>query len=81
MTEEIIRKVDFTRDTTKDVALGVIDTLRKDIEEGRIIGFHCTALEADDTVVVYTSTTRPITRLRMIGALSHGQHMYLHDKG
>lgn len=55
---------------TKQAALDVVDSIRRDIETGEIVGFACVAVEPGDETRVYIGTSRPVTRLRMMGMLS-----------
>lgn len=77
MSIEIVKNVPFNQPTLED-ALCVVESLRKDIESGKVVAFAVVAIEQDDTALVYTGSTRPVTRLRMMGAISHMQHLYMH---
>lgn len=48
-------------------ALDVIDALRKDVVDGKVIGFFVAGLDAEDATIAYMATVRPVTRLRLQG--------------
>ena len=48
-------------------------------EDGKIVGFAAVGIEEDDSTRAYVGTSRPVSRLRVIGAMAHFQ--YLFDRG
>lgn len=50
-------------------ALDVLDDLRAKIISGQVIAFCAVGVEPDDTTSEWCATTRPVTRLRMMGAI------------
>lgn len=63
-----IRAIPLPTDT-KEEALLVIDGLRQAIEEGEIVAFAAVGIEPDDCTRMWSATTKPVTRLRMMGAM------------
>lgn len=61
-------------------ALGVIDDLREKVASGQIVAFAAVGIEPDDSTMMWASCTADVSRLRVIGAMSHMQHMYLHGE-
>jgi hypothetical protein len=56
---------------SKETALEIVESLRKAIEEGEIIGFSAVGIEPDDCTRMWSATTKPVSRLRMMGAMYH----------
>jgi len=52
-------------------ALNIIDDLRAKVESGKVIAFFACGFSADDENYVWSATTRPATRLRMMGSMSN----------
>lgn len=65
---------------TLEDALGVIDQLRADTEEGKLVAFFAVGIADDDSTNVYVGTTRPISRLRVQGALTFALHSFQHGE-
>jgi len=55
-------------------ALGVVDALRKDLEDGKVIGFLVAGFNAKDETIVYSASTRPASKLRLQGAMGQALH-------
>jgi hypothetical protein len=64
---------------TMQPSLEVIDALRRDVAEGRIVAFFVAGLDSEDTTIAYASSVRPVTRLRLQGAM--GQALHLMQQG
>jgi hypothetical protein len=62
--------------STKEDALAVIEDLRVAIESGEIIAFAAVGVEPDDCTRMWSTSTRPVTRLRMMGAMHNLLHHY-----
>lgn len=62
--------------STKEDALAVIDDLRVAVESGEIIAFAAVGVEPDDCTKMWSTSTRPVTRLRMMGAIHNLLHSY-----
>lgn len=56
---------------TKAEALAVIDQLRAQIESGEAIAFVGATLSRADGIFGWATTTEPVSRLRMMGAIAH----------
>lgn len=54
---------------TKEEAIQVIDGLRQAVEAGEIIAFAAVGIEPDDCTRMWSSSVKPVTRLRMMGAM------------
>lgn len=63
---------------TTEEALAVIDALREAVASGEIVAVAAVGIERDDVTRLWTTTTRPVTRLRIIGAMHHMLHTYSH---
>jgi hypothetical protein len=63
----------------KSDALEVLDDLRAAVERGEIIAFACVGIEPDDCTQIWSSSTKPTTRLKIIGAMAHMLHSYEAD--
>jgi hypothetical protein len=50
--------------------LNALDHMRKRVESGEIIGFSAIGLTDDDQTYGWSAVVKPISRLRMSGALS-----------
>lgn len=62
--------------SNKSDALEVIDTLRAAVESGEIVAFACVGIEPDDCTRMWSSATKKVTRLRMMGAMYNLLHHY-----
>jgi len=62
-----------------DEALAVIDDLRAKVESGQVIAFAAVGIEPGDETMTWQATTRPVTRLRVMGAMTHLLHSFMHD--
>jgi hypothetical protein len=60
-----------------EAALGVLDELRQQVLDGRVIAFCAVAIEPDDTTTAWASCTQHVTRLRMQGAIASLMHHYV----
>lgn len=58
-------------------ALETIDQLRREIEAGRVIAFAAVAIEQGDECIAYCSAIKPVSRLRLQGAIAQLQHDYI----
>lgn len=72
-----MKVVRFPSQPTLEQALDVIDHLRKDVVEGRVTGFVIAGLDDADCCTAYASSTKPVTRLRMQGAIAQALHAYV----
>lgn len=61
-------------------ALGILDDLRDAVREGRIVAFAAVGIEPDDTTRMWSSATADVSRLRVMGAMTHMLHMYSHGE-
>ncbi len=59
---------------TLEDALAVVDGLRQDLIDGKVIGFFCAGLDREDATIIYVSTVSPVSRLRMQGAMGQALH-------
>lgn len=60
-------------------ALEILDELRAKVESGEVIAFAAVGIEPDDVTSSWTATTRPVSRLRMIGAIGSLFHCFQAD--
>lgn len=59
---------------TKAECLEAVDALRKQIDDGTIVAFAAVGIQASDVVSSFMGSSRPVSRLRMIGACSRLHH-------
>lgn len=59
---------------TMQDALDVIDALRRDVVDGKVVAFFVAGVDNSDTVIAYASSVRPVTRLRLQGAMGQALH-------
>lgn len=59
---------------TKDDALAVIDALRRDVDEGKVVAFFVAGVSPADETIVYASSVKPVSRLRLQGAMGQALH-------
>lgn len=60
-------------------ALDVLDDLRRAVESGQIKAFACVGIEPDHCTRMWSSSTKPTTRLELIGAMAQLQYCYQAD--
>lgn len=75
MTQKIVSLAPKHAATTED-ALQVLSSLKEMIEKGEIVAFACVGIEPDDVTRTWMASTRPVTNLRMIGAVYHMLHWF-----
>jgi len=56
-------------------ALDVLEGLKKDILDGKVVAFFAAAVGNDDDTYAYISATKNVTQLKLIGAMSHALFM------
>lgn len=62
--------VDFNASPSLEDALSALDAIRDDLKAGNIVAFAAAGVGSDDTSFWYCGSSRPVTRLRLIGAMS-----------
>ena len=62
-----MKVVEFKKGS-RDELLGLIDSIRKSIEDGEIQGFAGVGIAENDETIFYTASTKSISRLRFVGA-------------
>ena len=72
--------IEFKPANTLSEAAEVIHKFEVDLIDEKIIGFFIAAITPDDDTIVYVSTTRPVSRLRLGGAMQHALHMFNHGE-
>lgn len=55
----------------KAEALAIIDKLRASIESGESVGFYGVTIDVGDNVAAWRTSVGRVSRLRMMGAVSH----------
>lgn len=63
----------------KTEALAVLDQLRQEFAEGKIIGFASIGITVDDECYMYTGTSIKVSRLRIQGAIGQLSHSFMCD--
>lgn len=61
-------------------ALEVLDSLRAQVRTGKIVAFAAVGIEENDATRVWAASTADVSRLRMMGAISHLGHRYAHGE-
>lgn len=54
---------------SKAEALSALDDLRAKIDSGEIIAFAAVGIEPDDCTMMWCGASKPVTRLRTMGAI------------
>ena len=57
-------------------ALAVVDKLRQDMLDGKVVAFSCVGIGPDDETIAYVTAARPTSRLKLLGAMAHFSHLY-----
>ena len=57
-------------EVSTEEALQVLDDLRAAVESGEVVAFLAAAVTPTDEVLSYSATTRGVSRLRTIGAMT-----------
>lgn len=60
----------------KVLSLAVLASLKEAIETEQIVAFCAVGIEEGDETRMWSATTKPVTRLRMIGAMYHLLHSF-----
>lgn len=74
--QRVINMVSRSDDTSG--ALEVLAKLREEIEAGRVVAFCAVAIEPGDETTRWQASTRPVTKLRMLGAVASLAH-WIHE--
>jgi len=72
--------LDAAKNAKVHEALNILDALREDVLHGRVAAFAAVGIAEDDTTYMYTSSTKSVSRLRVIGAIAHLGHSYSHGE-
>ena len=59
---------------SRDQCLQAIDALREGVASGRLVMFAAVAIEDNDTSETFMGCSKPVSRLRLIGACSRLLH-------
>lgn len=71
-----MKVVEFNANPSLEDALSALDSLREDLKSGRIIAFAASGITADDENLWYSGSSRPVTRLRLIGSMSNALYHF-----
>lgn len=66
---------------TPDDLLATIDLIRSAIEAGEVVAFAGVTIAPDDEITAWTGETRPVTKLRVLGAIAGLLHSYFDGIG
>lgn len=55
---------------TKEHALEAVESLRKKVESGEVVAFIAVGIFDDDTIEGFCGSSKPVTRLRLHGAVA-----------
>lgn len=61
-------------------AVDVVHQFELDLIDEKIAGFVIAAVAPDDSVLIYAGTPKPVTWLRLIGAMHHALHVFNRSK-
>lgn len=71
-----MKLVEFNTNPSLQDALSALDELRKDIESGKIVAFAAAGVGQDDATFWYCGSSRPVSRLRLTGAMSNALYHF-----
>lgn len=71
-----MKVVQFNANPSLEDALSALDGLRKDLESGKVVAFGVAALSPEDETIWYSGSSRPVSRLRLIGAMSNALYHF-----
>jgi hypothetical protein len=71
-----MKLVEFNANPSLEEALSALDGLRKDVESGKVVAFAVAAVSPEDATLWYCGSARPVSRLRLIGAMSNALHHF-----
>lgn len=69
--------INLCQTPTMQDALDTIDQLRKEVESGKLVSFFAAGVGDDDSSYAFIGSSRAVSRLRMIGAMTIALHMFL----
>lgn len=72
----VVRSIDPLPTLSK--ALEAIDELRADMVSGKAVAFVACTVENDDQCALWCGASKPVSRLRLIGAWCHSLFMFQH---
>ena len=75
-----MKVVPFTNTPSLTEAAEVVSKFEHDLIDGKIVGFFIAAVGPNDETYAYTSATRPVSRLRLGGAMQHALHCFNHEE-
>ena len=61
-------------------AAEVLHQLEVDLLDGKVVGFFIAAIGPEDDTYAYIGTSKPVSRLRMGGAMQHALHTFNHGE-
>lgn len=64
-----IAPIKIDRDPSREDALEAAKSLVAALEKGEIVAFAAVGIEADDCTRMWSGSSRPVTRLRLMGAM------------
>jgi hypothetical protein len=71
-----MKLVEFNANPSLEDALAAVDGLRKDVESGKVIAFAVAGVGPDDATLWYCGSARPVSRLRLIGAMTNALYHF-----
>ena len=74
-----ITPVKIDRDPSREDALEAARLLVAALEKGEIVAVAAVGIEADDCTRMWSGSSRPVTRLRMMGAVYNLLNHYTND--
>ena len=70
--------IEINKQPSLKEAAEVLCQFENDLIDDKIAGFFIAAIGPDDSVYAYIGTTKPVSRLRLGGAMQHALHIFNH---
>lgn len=71
-----MKVVTLNQNPTMQDALNTVDILRREIAEGKVVAFFVAGLSDDDACIAYIGSSKPVSRLRVTGAMATALHCF-----
>lgn len=72
-----MKVLQFNKAQNLEEALKILDTLRADLESGKIVCFTGVGIARDDCIYRYQASALPVSYLRIVGALDFHKNSQL----
>lgn len=75
----MVQLAHIDKNPTREQAIEAAKSLVAALESGEIVAFGAVGIEADDATKMWSGSSRPVTRLRMMGAIYNLLNHYTND--